>query len=72
MTIYTDIADDHGKTCKEWDGYVMEDNVVLCKIDADKGQCVDHSIGYDEETLEIRCAGCDKVLWTKKEEVKVG
>ena len=62
--VFKEIFDAHKAACNSCPDYFAEDNLILCNIDAESGECTDHSVGYDEQTVARRCAGCGEVLAT--------
>ena len=62
MADTTKVYAEHAQTCVKATGFTVEAESILCRVDGETGECVQHDMG-DAETTEIRCEGCDAILW---------
>jgi len=68
MANTVELYTEHAKTCDMATGSTIEQELIVCRIDGETGECVKHDLGYDGQTTEIRCEGCDDLLWTAGED----
>jgi len=55
----------HERDCINPTGRTIELEIIACIVDGKTGECIKHDFA-DGETVEVRCEGCDALLWAQE------
>ncbi|KKM66693.1 hypothetical protein LCGC14_1124670 [marine sediment metagenome] len=56
----------HKTDCLNFTGKTIETEAIICIVNGSTGECERHDFS-DAETIEIRCEGCDAVLFVRSD-----